>query len=277
MAKKHIRHIYEKAAGGYDSLIEPHLLGVWRDALGMSHIPKNARILDLGCGSGGMLREIGANYKGHALCLTGVDASAGMIEEAGKIEGEAKNNGHRLSLICQDCVKYLEVCEDGAYDVVITSFMLSYVKASKLFPLVNRALRNGGKFVVITTSDDHLRPIEKKFFDFMPALFLKIRWFRLLRTALFNKLSSTQPLETNIRLLHRSKFSEDKIREKLTFVPVEFDSPKSFFQWTDESGFAMQYFDLFRMKKEEKYSTLTLGLEKRRSWKVFSEIIESMI
>ena len=274
MAKKHIRHIYEKAAGGYDSLIEPYLLGVWRDALGMSHISKNARILDLGCGCGGMLREIITDYKGHTLSLTGVDASDGMIEEAKKIGEVAKNNGHRLSLICQDCIKYLEACEEGAYDVVVTAFMLSYVRASKLFPLVSRALRKGGKFVVITTSDDHLRPLEKIAFDFTISHFARIKWWLLLRTLLFSKLSYTQPLETNIRLLHRSNFSKDRVQEKSTFLPVEFDSAKSFFRWLDESGFAAQYYVFFKMKKEEIYRKMGKFFEKKKYEKIRSSLFK---
>ena len=90
------------------------------------------RILDLGCGDGPLTKKL-ANLGCRVI---GVDASAPMIEAAGKLGLDARvMDGHELTF-------------DGEFDAVFTNAALHWMKQTdKVIDGVWRALKPGGRFV----------------------------------------------------------------------------------------------------------------------------------
>lgn len=101
---------------------------------------KSTRILDLGCGYGGILyflREAGYTQ------VTGVDVSPEQIDFARKLGLE---NVH-----CQDVRQFLGDVPDGAFDAVIAFDILEHFTKPELFNLLSelhRILALNGKLIV---------------------------------------------------------------------------------------------------------------------------------
>lgn len=104
-------------------------------------------ILDLGCGDGSLTAKIAA----HSASVTGLDASANLIEAARRsYDGSASN----VSWHVQDC-RYIEDCADveaGAYTKVFSNAALHWIlrDASTRLAVLGgafRALKSGGKLV----------------------------------------------------------------------------------------------------------------------------------
>ena len=81
--------------------------------LALWHCPAPDRVLDVGCGTGLLLRDLAQRLPGAA-CLAGVDAAAGMIEQA-----RAKASDPRLRFE-QGTAERLPF-PDAAFDLVIST------------------------------------------------------------------------------------------------------------------------------------------------------------
>lgn len=81
--------------------------------LALARYPSPSRILDVGCGTGLLLRELARRQPGAA-ALTGIDAAAGMIEQA-----RAKASDPRLTFV-QAAAERLPF-SDEAFDLVIST------------------------------------------------------------------------------------------------------------------------------------------------------------
>ncbi|MDX9759260.1 MAG: class I SAM-dependent methyltransferase [Bacteroidota bacterium] len=99
-------------------------------------LPAGARVLDVGCGTGVLLRELEA---------AGFDAEG--IEPSGFASAFARDRGHRVRT-----GDFLELAvEDGAYDAVLAMEVLEHVHDPRAFiERVHRALRPGGLFYYTT-------------------------------------------------------------------------------------------------------------------------------
>jgi len=211
---------------------------------------KGGFVVHLGCGDGRVMYEIMDRHKNHKFHLTGVDFSPHMLRKAKKRNHvAAKKNSHRVSFICQDCMEYLEECEEKKYDVVIASFLLSYVKNSELFPLVHKVLKKGGKFVILTNSDEHLRCLEKVFFKFFILHPFLSNWFRISKFLINQRISRILPHKKTIELLKKAKFSKVKSKNKPIFGCAEFDDPASFLRWMHGSVWSARYSCLIKESK----------------------------
>lgn len=131
--------------------IETHRLygvgpGIEESIDAVLRLKEDESLLDVGTGPGVFLHRL--RREGHRGKLTGVDASAGMIEKARKTE---------------DGVEFLQgdaqklPFADGAFDVVTARHMLYHVPdIGAALAEARRVLRRGGKFLAVTNYSDFM-------------------------------------------------------------------------------------------------------------------------
>jgi len=227
---------------------DAHLAGAWDDILAGLELPKNGRVLDLGCGTGYAMSRIMSKFSGHDLRFDGVDLSPDMIGKAEeKCSVVSGSGGHQIKFHCRDCLEYLRACEKDQYDLAIASLILAYVKDSKLFPLVHRALKNGGKFVILTSSRVHGGAMEKEVWRFMFTHPFDVRWGKVISKG-FTLLPHITRIAALLRDLGFSKIEGD---QEPLFVKIQFNEPKAMLRWLDGSSLTTQYFDVIREGKKE--------------------------
>jgi len=246
MEKSRVIDVYRNNTDRYGAIVEDHFDSVWDDILNELNISDNYKILDLGCGTGKTINRIMNKHKQHALDFTGIDLCLEMIAKAKERLEKNETNGHQIILHAEDCLDYLKSCEENKYHLVIASFFLAYVEAAKLFPLVNKTLKEEGKFIILTTSGDpSITNYEKDFLKFAVSHFFCFNWW----TFLITKRHLVPPIETIIKLLAGASFSIIKADKLMIKIP--FKDPLSFFKWMDESGFAAGFFDVVKKSKKE--------------------------
>jgi ubiquinone/menaquinone biosynthesis C-methylase UbiE len=76
-------------------------------------------ILDAGCGTGQLLRDIQSEFKDYDLELTGIDFSPGMIAEA---RDKSKNIGYMICNIEEF------ISDEKSYDIILCSHSFPYYK-----------------------------------------------------------------------------------------------------------------------------------------------------
>lgn len=146
--EKYVYEVFQSIAKGYDSAnyrISAGLHMKWKrtgvKAL-CRELPVDPRLLDLGCGTGDMLRLIHEERPDAILC--GVDFSGGMLEIAHKnlcdIQGVRIEKGNVTSLDM----------EGASFDGVTISFVLrNTADYEKVLREALRVLRPGGVFLCI--------------------------------------------------------------------------------------------------------------------------------
>jgi SAM-dependent methyltransferase len=118
----------------------------WRPAtevyagLAQAHLQPQARLLDLGCGRGGLVEQLG-----HPLSLVvGVDPDWHSLRQ------------HRLPLPRAVALSHQLPLATGRFDVVLASWVLEHLaQPSLVFQEIHRVLRPGGVFVFITPNGRH--------------------------------------------------------------------------------------------------------------------------
>lgn len=129
------------------SASNPYLAKVIRD-----HFPRDhaAKIIDLGCGDGGFLRELRrAGYQD----LAGIDRGPEQVAEAAR-QGET-------SVRLGDLLEEARALPDASYDVIIAFDVIEHLRREELLDLaehVRRALRPGGRWIL------HMPNAESPFF-----------------------------------------------------------------------------------------------------------------
>ncbi len=98
---------YNNNAATYSENIEDHFDGLWNELLNRLKIKENHSILDLGCGTGKVIKRIIEKYSGCPLRLNGVDFCDSMIYEAQKRLAQKDTLTHQIKLVRQHCFEYL--------------------------------------------------------------------------------------------------------------------------------------------------------------------------
>ena len=123
-------------------------------------------IIDLGCGSGDMLRQV-AKYgkkKGYIFKLIGVDANEFIINHAKKISIEYPE----ISYLQQDI--FSDEFSESSYDIVLTTLFLHHFKEDELFRLLSQIGRKASLGIVV--NDLHRHPMAYYLFKLL-SLFIK--------------------------------------------------------------------------------------------------------
>lgn len=145
---------FDRAAPSYDAMValSPGYHQQLRsaadaliDALGEGD---DVRVLDLGCGSGAsttaILQAWAAAGRPGTLRLTGVDASAGMIDQSRRKEWPAP-----VDFVVSDAIEYLQQVPDDSVDGVLAAYLLRNVEErDALLEQLARVLKPGGALVI---------------------------------------------------------------------------------------------------------------------------------
>ena len=136
-----VEDMFDRIAPGYDRMnriISMGLDGRWRRrAVAALDLAPGARVLDVGCGTGDLCRELAR--AGHR--AVGVDRSAGMLDAARTDQPLVRADAEQLPF------------SDASLDGVVSGFVLrNVVELDTLFEACLRVLRAGGRFVALDTS-----------------------------------------------------------------------------------------------------------------------------
>ena len=138
---------YSKAAGRYDEKWAFYVEATTRETLQRLPMTPRARVLDVGCGTGELLRRLRAKYPRAE--LAGLDPVAEMLAVArDKLSGtEDLRVGYADSL----------PWNAGAFDVVVSCNMFHYITHPvEALREMARVLRPGGSLVLTDWCDDYV-------------------------------------------------------------------------------------------------------------------------
>ena len=146
-AYESIRREYSKLAPDYDTRWQTYVEASIRETLANLCIGQSARILDIGCGTGELLRALGLAAPGSD--LTGVDISPEML-------GIARRKLDRCVELKEGQAEALPF-EDESFDCVVSTNAFHFVRRpmSALQEML-RVLRPSGGVVITDWCDDYL-------------------------------------------------------------------------------------------------------------------------
>jgi SAM-dependent methyltransferase len=100
---------------------------------------RRGRVLDLGCGTGGLTRALAL----RSSSVVGIDASAGMIEAA-----RERNWGLNIEYRVSDAAAYLEGRREE-FDLIVSVAAFHHMDEGRMLALCASALRSGGMLLVL--------------------------------------------------------------------------------------------------------------------------------
>ncbi|MCL6753053.1 methyltransferase domain-containing protein [Nostoc sp. CCCryo 231-06] len=121
----------------------------------LQHIPKEADILDLGCGSGKLVQQL--HLKGYQ--MTGLDASKELLRYA-------RINAPKSKFLLNDIRQFeLPSTFDAVLSYIVLLFILNVEELTYVFQNVYAALRDKGLFVFTIPITDWFHEIAPPIFD----------------------------------------------------------------------------------------------------------------
>ena len=148
-----VQAFHDRAAGyetGYRGQLHTDIVTRALD-LALARCPSPERVLDVGCGTGLLLRELARRLPGAA-SLTGIDAAAGMIGQARATAGDA-----RLAFV-QGVAERLPF-DDRSFDLVISTTSFDHWADQRAgLTECHRVLAPRGSFVLADMCSNWLLP-----------------------------------------------------------------------------------------------------------------------
>jgi ubiquinone/menaquinone biosynthesis C-methylase UbiE len=123
--------------------------------------PPGAELVDLGCGTGNTIRALVDSSPD--LVVTGVDSSPDMLRVAG-----TKFAHGEVRLVRSDILDWLRSAESGSLDRVVSVNVLYTMHAEDravFWAEALRALRPGGRMVLVSTDRDGVGPVIREHLD----------------------------------------------------------------------------------------------------------------
>jgi demethylmenaquinone methyltransferase/2-methoxy-6-polyprenyl-1,4-benzoquinol methylase len=136
--RRAVEAMFDRVAPGYDRMNRVISLGLdrrWRRrAIGVLSLPRDARVLDVACGTGDLCEDL-ASVGHHA---TGIDLSEGMLAAARTTAPLVRGDAEALPF------------RDGAFDGVVCGFALrNFVDLTMVLVACARVVRPGGRFAAV--------------------------------------------------------------------------------------------------------------------------------
>ncbi|MCY6371302.1 MerR family transcriptional regulator [Clostridium ganghwense] len=135
------------------------------------NIPKNAKILEVGCGDASLWeKNLNRIPKGWDITLT--DFSKGMLEDAKRNLGNNATN-FKFKIVDAQDIPF----DDCSFDVVIANHMLYHVEnREKAFAEIARVLKMGGCFYTSTVGKNHMAEMRELIFKFKSQAMTSKSW-----------------------------------------------------------------------------------------------------
>lgn len=138
-----ITNNYNKIATEYDISWTHYMQNLSEEMLDRLPISKNAKALDLTCGTGFVTGKLAKLSEGN---VVGVDVSKGMLDVA------RHNYGNNCKFVNSDLLTFLHNQPSESVDIVTCAWGLGYFRASMVIKEISRILRPGGFVGIIDNS-----------------------------------------------------------------------------------------------------------------------------
>ena len=138
---------YARLASEYDARWSSYVEATSRETLARLHLKPADRVLDVGCGTGALLRRLATLHP--AARLAGIDPVPEML-------ALARRNLPSEIRLCAGWAERLPFA-GGRFDVVVSCNVFHYVRQPlAALSEMNRVLRPGGRLVITDWCDDYL-------------------------------------------------------------------------------------------------------------------------
>jgi ubiquinone/menaquinone biosynthesis C-methylase UbiE len=148
---------YDQASATYGDTWQAFMEPVNKAFLGTLSPPPDGHILDLGCGTGLVLRHL--RERGFRGAYTGIDASGGMLAQIQEEPGVERIHGDVHSL--------LSTFPARCFDAVTALWSWEYMDRESLLPQIRRVLRPGGQLLLLANRRDTVPELEEAFLRLM--------------------------------------------------------------------------------------------------------------
>lgn len=159
---------YDSISAKYDDLWCGKMGEYTREMIRKLEFKKNYSLLDLGCGTGFVIKE--AILRNEPTLIIGVDISSRMLSVA-----KRKIDSDRVKFIKADMISALKKMPENQFDIVTCAWGLAYINPPELLREVKRVLKPGGQFAAIFNRKGTIKTIEKAFLDLMKECPEKIK------------------------------------------------------------------------------------------------------
>ncbi len=137
---------YTRLAPEYDSRWSFYVRATVRETMRRLEVRPGDKLLEIGCGTGALLRSLGRAHPG--VQLTGVDPCAEMLKQARAKVGPAVE-------LVEAWAEWLPF-DDGQFDVVVLCNVFHYLQHPReALAQIARVLRRGGRLVITDWCDDY--------------------------------------------------------------------------------------------------------------------------
>jgi ubiquinone/menaquinone biosynthesis C-methylase UbiE len=142
-----VRQTYDRLAPVYDRRWSRYIVASTRETLARLALGPGDRLLDLGCGTGALLRELVSHVEPTRLC--GVDLSPAMLAQA------RASLPATVRLVAGDAARLPLAA--GAFDVIVSSSSFHlWAQPERALEELRRVLRPGGRLVLTDWCGDYL-------------------------------------------------------------------------------------------------------------------------
>ncbi len=150
-----VRVAYDRIGSSYDEFWLCEADKPIRDVVGRLDFAGVGRVLDAGCGTGFTTALVAESLRASAE-IVAVDLSDGMLAEA---RARVSSGGHRnVRFVVGDAMDALDA--EGAFDLIVTSWVLGYIPLGPFFEAAGEALSPSGRLAfVVHKADSPYEPL----------------------------------------------------------------------------------------------------------------------
>lgn len=225
----------------YDSAAR--LFDQWNDKMGivsdkivdLEYISSNEKpwhLLDFGCGTGYITKNLIKSIDHDDFRITGVDLSSNMIEIC-----KSRIKDERVTFLNVDGINHLENSPDNEYDGVFCTWALEYVPHKPFFTNIHRVLKEGGQLGLAVNKRGTIIEVESCIME------LLAEYPDMVKGVLDISCYLPKGMDELKKQVEKYGFNPVKMEEGA--VELSFDTPLEMYNWligTGDIAGAMQMF-----------------------------------